>query len=131
MGNRTEHIFPGVERPVPYCQIPQSWAVSGMKNDLLTTPSVLAILGVLIGGGYWLYGQFIEKRSDLRVSLVLGGIFIVASMGSLLYNYFKVRVKMKKTDAVLNNNVPTIHWEDAQDLIEEAKMKKGKQPSRH
>lgn len=102
-----------------------------MKNDLLTTPSVLAILGVLIGGGYWLYGQFIEKRSDLRVSLVLGGIFIVASMGSLLYNYFKVRVKMKKTDAVLNNNVPTIHWEDAQDLIEEAKMKKGKQPSRH
>ena len=39
----------------PYCHKPQSWAISGAKDDMFSTPIVCVILGIIIGGGCYFF----------------------------------------------------------------------------
>ncbi|MDE6984155.1 MAG: hypothetical protein K2O99_06390 [Lachnospiraceae bacterium] len=51
--NATEkHIYSKDFRDeCPYCRKPQSWALGAMKNDMLSTPIVCVILGLIVAAG--------------------------------------------------------------------------------
>lgn len=99
----------------PHCQKPQSWAISGMKSDILTLP----IAGVIIGAFLFLVIYFFEGSRDLVMSLIIGGAVVVGTVGAAIYKAIKVAIKTKATASCVQKNLPTIEWSAVQDLIDE------------
>ncbi len=97
----------------PHCHKPQSWAVSGAKDDMFGTPIVCVILGAIIGGGCYFFSGV---ENNLTIALVAAGICLVLAAGSLILNIVKVQNKKKQTSNVVQKNVPVIEW-DAVDHI--------------
>ncbi|MCI9189066.1 MAG: hypothetical protein HFH84_05460 [Lachnospiraceae bacterium] len=97
----------------PYCHKPQSWAISGAKDDMFSTPIVCVILGIIIGGGCYFFSGV---ENNLTIALVAAGICLVLAAGSLIINMIKIGNKKKQTATVVQKNVPVIEW-DAVDYI--------------
>lgn len=97
----------------PYCHKPQSWAISGAKDDMFGTPIVCVILGIIIGGGCYFFSGV---ENNLTIALVAAGICLALAAGSLILNIIKIQNKKKQTVTVVQKNVPVIEW-DAVDHI--------------
>ena len=46
----------------PHCHKPQSWAISGAKDDMFSTPIVCVILGIIIGAGCYFFSGVENNR---------------------------------------------------------------------
>lgn len=97
----------------PYCHKPQSWAISGAKDDMFGTPIVCVILGIIIGAGCYFFSGV---ENNLTIALVAAGICLALAAGSLILNIIKIQNKKKQTATVVQKNVPVIEW-DAVDHI--------------
>lgn len=102
----------------PHCHKPQSWAVSGLKDGMFTTPIAFVIVGLILGvGGYFFSGG----ENNLMVALILGGICLALAVGSLLLSIIKIQQKKKQTASVTQKNVPVIDWGAVKYLLLEEK----------
>ena len=97
----------------PHCHKPQSWAISGAKDDMFSTPIVCVILGIIIGAGCYFFSGV---ENNLTIALVAAGICFVIGAGSLILNIVKIQNKKKQTATVVQKNVPVIEW-DAVDYL--------------
>lgn len=100
----------------PFCGKPQSWAVSGIKNEMFSTPVVCVILGLIVAAGCYF---FVEDDLHTIIAIVAAGIGLVAGAGSLLFNVMKVQRKKKQTSTAAQKNVPVIEWNAVQYLLNE------------
>ena len=100
----------------PYCHKPQSWAISGAKDDMFGTPIVCVILGIIIGGGCYFFSGV---ENNLTIALVAAGICLALAAGSLILNIIKIQNKKKQTATVVQKNVPVIEWEAVDHILGE------------
>lgn len=116
--NVTEkHIYPtDFKDECPYCHKPQSWAVSGVKDEMFGTPIVCVILGIILGAGCYF---FAGVDNSLTIAIVAAGICFALAVGSLLLNIIKLSNKKRKTSTSCQKNVPVIEWGAVQDLLDE------------
>ena len=100
----------------PFCHKPQSWAVSGLKKDMFTTPIVCAVLGLILGAGCYF---FAEVDNSLTIAIIVAAIFFAAAIVILIVNLAKIAGKVKKTSAAAQKNVPVIEWSAIQNILNE------------
>lgn len=100
----------------PHCHKPQSWAVSGLKDDMFGTPIVCVILGIILGAGCYFFSGV---DNALTIAIIVAGICFVLAAGSLILNIIKIGNKKKQTSAVSQKNVPEIEWGAVQDILNE------------
>lgn len=116
--NATEkHIYAkAFKDECPYCHKPQSWAVSGIKDDLFGTPAVCLILGVILGAGCYFFSGV---ENNLTIAIGVAGICCVLAAGSLVLNIVKMQNKKKQTANVTQKNVPEIEWDAVEHILGE------------
>lgn len=102
----------------PYCHKPQSWAISGAKDDMFSTPIVCVILGIIIGGGCYFFSGV---ENNLTIALIAAGICLAVGAGSLILNIVKIQNKKKQTAAVVQKNVPVIEWDAVEHILGEGR----------
>ncbi len=100
----------------PFCNKPQSWAVSGVKNEMFSTPIVCIMVAVVVAAGCYFFSGVEE---NLIIALVAMGIGIAAAAGTLFYNIMKVQSKKKQTASAAHKNVPVIEWSAVQHILNE------------
>lgn len=100
----------------PHCHKPQSWAVSGAKDEMFSTPIVLVILGIIIGAGCYF---FAGVENSLTIAIIAAGICFLLAIGSLILNFIKIQSKQKKTSSSIQQNVPVIEWGAVQHILNE------------
>lgn len=99
----------------PHCGQPQSWGIGGMKKHIFNTAFAFLIIGAMV--------CVICYLGELSMTVVYGaaGITIIAALASILWNVIKISIKVKKTSASAQKNLPVIHWEAVQHLLNEKK----------
>lgn len=100
----------------PYCHKPQSWAVSGIKNEMFSLPIVWVIVGIILGAGCYFFSGVDE---NLMVAVIVAGICLVVAAGCLLFNIIKFERKKKQTSTAVQKNVPVIEWNAVQGILNE------------
>lgn len=100
----------------PHCHKPQSWAISGAKNNMFNTPIVCVILGIILGAGCYF---FAEVENSTTIAIAVAGICFVLAAGSLVVNIIKIESKKKQTSTSLQKNVPVIEWSAVQHILNE------------
>ena len=100
----------------PHCHKPQSWAVSGLKDDMFGTPIVCVILGIILGAGCYFFSGV---ENNLMIALAVAGICVVIGAGILVLNLIKLGSKKKQTAGVVQKNEPVIEWNDVQHILNE------------
>ena len=100
----------------PHCHKPQSWAVSGLKNDMFSTPIFCVILGIILGAGCYF---FADVENSLTIAIAAAGICFVLAIGILLLNVIKVSSKKKQTSTATQKNTPVIEWSAVQNILNE------------
>jgi hypothetical protein len=100
----------------PHCHKPQTWSLTGMKDDMFSTPIVCVILGIIIGAGCYFFSGV---ENNLMIALAAAGICIVIGAGILVLNLIKIGNKTKQTAGVLQKNEPAIEWDDVQHILNE------------
>lgn len=116
--NTTEkNIYPkAFKDKCPHCQQPQSWAISGLKDDMYTWPLALVILGVVVGLGCYF---FTDVENNLTIAIGAAAVCFIAAAGMLVFNIAQINSKKNKTSTSLQKNVPTIDWSAVSDLLNE------------
>ena len=100
----------------PHCGKPQSWAVSGVKSGMFSTPIVCVILGIILGAGCYFFSGV---ENNLMIALAAAGICVVIGAGILVLNMIKLGNKKKQTAGVVQKNEPVIVWNDVQHILNE------------
>lgn len=100
----------------PHCHMPQSWAVSGAKKDMYSWPFALAVVGIVLGIGYYFYD---DSENGPLIALGAFGVFLVLAAGVLIFNMIKVGNKKRQTSDSLQKNLPKIDWSAVQHLLDE------------
>ena len=100
----------------PHCHKPQSWAVSGLKKDMFTTPIVCAVIGLILAAGCYF---FAEVDNNLAVALAVAAVFLAAAVVIFIVNLVKIGSKMKKTSSSTQKNLPVIEWSAVQHILNE------------
>ena len=100
----------------PHCHKPQTWAVSGLKDDMFGTPIVCLIVGIIFAAGCYFFSGV---ENNLQIALIVGGIGLAAAVVTFLWNIMKIGSKKKQTAAVNQKNVPVIEWGAVQNLLNE------------
>ena len=103
----------------PFCQQPQSWAVSGLKKKMYGNPGVCLLLGGFIA----LIALVCHYTGDMEyVTLpMVAGIFglgVVAALVSLVWNVIKIQQKTRKTNSGAQR-LPVIEWDAVASLLNE------------
>lgn len=100
----------------PHCHKPQSWAVSGLKDDMFGTPIVCIIVGLIVAAGCYFFSGV---DNNLQIAIVVGGIGLAAAVVTLLWNIMKISSKKRQTATANQKNVPVIEWGAVQNLLNE------------
>lgn len=103
----------------PFCQQPQSWAVSGLKKKMFGNSVVCLVLGGFIA----LIALVCHYSGDMEyvtIPMAAGifGVSVVAALGCLLWNVIKIQQKTKKT-ASGPQHFPVIEWDAVGSLLKE------------
>ncbi|MCM1541005.1 MAG: hypothetical protein NC121_07070 [Blautia sp.] len=98
----------------PFCHKPQSWAVSGVKDDMYTNPIVFLGCGIVFA----VIAFFGYSDESILLPLAVFAAGAVAAIVSLLLNINKVNQKKKQTSSGAQN-LPVIQWEAVQHLLNE------------
>lgn len=100
----------------PYCHKPQSWAVSGLKNDMFGNSIVSLIVGLIVAAGCYFFSGV---DNAMQIAIAAFGISVVVAVILLVVNIAKVSSKKKKTANVTQRNVPVIEWSAIQNILNE------------
>ncbi len=100
----------------PHCHKPQSWAVSGMKSEMFSTPIVCVIVGIILGAGCYFFSGV---ENNLTIALAAAGICLAAALGSLIINIAKISRKKSQTAVSNQENKPVIEWRAVQNILNE------------
>ena len=100
----------------PHCHKPQSWAVSGIKDDLFGNSIVSLIVGVIVAAGCYFFSGV---DNAMTIAIAAFGISVVVAIGFFAVNFAKMSSKKKKTANVTQRNVPVIEWSAVQSILDE------------
>lgn len=100
----------------PLCHKPQSWAVSGLKNDMFGSSIVSLIVGLIVAAGCYFFSGV---DNALQIAIGAFVISVVIALGFLVFNLARVSSKKKQTSTVNQKNVPVIEWGAVQNLLNE------------
>lgn len=100
----------------PYCHKPQSWAISGAKDEMFSTPIICLILGLILGAGCYF---FAEVENKAVIAAAAAGICFALAVGSLILNMVKIGKKQRETAGSLQKNRPVISWDAVQGILDE------------
>ena len=100
----------------PYCHKPQSWAISGAKNEMFSTPIVCVILGIIIGAGCYFFSGV---ENNLTIALAAAGICFALAVGSLVLNIANIEKKKRQISPSARKNLPVIAWDSVQNILQE------------
>lgn len=100
----------------PHCHKPQSWAVSGLKDDMFTVPIAALIVGLIFAAGCYFFSGV---DNNLQIAIGVGGIGLAAAVVTLLWNIMKISSKKRKTATANQKMVPVIDWSAVQNLLNE------------
>lgn len=100
----------------PHCHKPQSWAVSGLKNDMFGNSIVSLIVGLIVAAGCYFFSGV---DNAMQIAIAAFGISVVVAVILLVVNIAKVSSKKKKTANVTQRNVPVIEWSAIQNILNE------------
>lgn len=100
----------------PHCHKPQSWAISGVKNEMFSTPIVCVMIGIILGVGCYFFSGV---ENNMTIAIAAAGICFVLAAGSLILNITKLGNKKKQTSSSLQKNVPVIEWSTVQNILNE------------
>lgn len=100
----------------PFCNKPQSWAVSGVRDGMFSTPVVCVVVALIVAAGCYFFSGVEE---NLIIALAVMGIGLVAAAGSLLFNIGKVVSKKKQTSTAVRKNIPVIEWDAVRYILNE------------
>lgn len=103
----------------PFCQQPQSWAVSGLKKKMYENPG--ACLGVgtiiaLIALACHYYGDMEYVTIPMAIGIFAAGA--AAALGCLVWNLVKIQNKTKKATAGVQH-FPVIEWNAVRNMLNE------------
>ncbi len=103
----------------PFCQQPQSWAVSGLKKKMYGNPGVCLFLGAFLA----LIALVCHYSGDMEyVTLPMAagifGVGAVAALGCLIWNVIKIQQKTRKTNPG-PQRFPVIEWDAVGSLLNE------------
>jgi len=93
-----------------------------MKNDLMTWPIALIVVGIIAALGTY----FFTDSKNIMLSVMIGGAFVLAAAFTWIYKFIKIKMKITKVSSALLKNIPTIDWSVADDLINEKLVNIGK-----
>lgn len=100
----------------PHCHKPQSWAISGAKNDMFNTPIVCVILGLIIGAGCYFFSG-VENAMTLAIGAF--AVCCVIGLVVLVVNMAKIGSKKKQTSTAAQQFTPVIEWRAVQNILNE------------
>lgn len=100
----------------PHCHKPQSWAISGAKNEMFNTPIVCVILGLIIGACCYFFSGL-----ENAMTLAIGAFAICCVIGLvvLVVNMVKIGSKKKQTSTAAQQFTPVIEWRAVQNILNE------------
>lgn len=98
----------------PHCGKPQSWAVSGMKEDMIMNSVVILIVGAIIA-----LGSYFFSIKSILLSGSIAVFSILLALGFYMYKSSKINKKIKLSVSASQKNLPSIDWAAAEDLIAE------------
>ncbi len=100
----------------PHCHKPQSWAVSGIKDDMFGNSIVSLIVGLIVAAGCYFFSGV---ENAMTIAIAAFGISVVVAVVFLVVNIAKLNGKKKQTANVTQRNVPVIEWSAVQNLLDE------------
>lgn len=100
----------------PYCHKPQSWAISGARDEMFSTPIICLAVGLILGAGCYFFAG-VENRA--AVAAAAAGICFALAAGSLILNMIKIGKKRRETSGVLQKNRPVISWDAVRSILDE------------
>lgn len=114
-----KNVYPNVFiDKCPHCGAPQSWAVSGLKKEMYSNPIVIFGVGLTFGL-IGLVTTYVSPMEGVTPALCFGiiGVGAIGGLLSLAYNVFKIKSKTKATSSSAIQNLPEIHWDAVQDIL--------------
>lgn len=100
----------------PHCHKPQSWAVSGIKDDMFGNSIVSLIVGLIVAAGCYFFSGV---ENAMMIAIAAFGISVAVAVVFLVVNIAKLSSKKKQTANVTQKNVPVIEWGAVQNLLDE------------
>lgn len=106
----------------PFCQKPQSWAVSGLLKEMFLYP-VSCLGSCSIFGLFTLLGYFTsDKQSDKEAFVIAMTLFfglgVISGAGCLVWNIAKIIIKKVRTFSGVRS-LPLIEWELLRNMLNE------------
>ena len=100
----------------PHCHKPQSWGLTGLKDEMYLWPSAWAIVGIILGVGYYFFGG---NNNNLPGALLAGGVCFALAVGMYVWNMVKISNKKKQVSSASQQNEPDIIWDAVRHIIDE------------
>ncbi len=103
----------------PFCHQPQSWAVSGLKQNMYQNPICCLAAGAFFAV-ILVFCHYFGDMEYVPLSVAAGifGVGVVAAIGCLIWNIRKINLKTQQT-ASGAQHVPVIAWGAVQHLLDE------------
>lgn len=98
----------------PHCQKTQSWAISGLKDEMQTNSVVVAVVGLIVAAGAYFFAV-----RNIVMALVIFGAFLAVAAVMWLVAYTKIQKRVSSAAGVAQERLPNVDWSAAQDLINE------------
>ena len=81
MPRKSKSIPKAFKDECPHCHKPQSWAVSGIKDELFTNPIVSALVGIIAGAACYFFADVEEKLiialACAGIGIAVGAVFLI------------------------------------------------------
>jgi len=112
-------LFSNFNDRCPHCGAPQSWAVSGLKDERLYKLFNNLGVGAFISG-FVVVGHYLDIEELLTLPLAAGvfAVSVLVAGGLFVRRTIKINEIIKKTSSGMKN-MPVIYWNTVQKLLDE------------
>lgn len=100
----------------PYCDRPQSWAISRAKKNMFSTPVIFVMLGAIFGAGCYFFSGVENAQT---IAFIMAGSFGAIALAVLVARLARLRKKKKEISPAARRNLPVIDWRSVRNILNE------------